>query len=96
MKNQSKFHVLTLVGVFAFLALSLSSCFYSGYAYRDRYYSRPYYGYRPYVRPQVRVYTAPPRRYYYDNHRNYSRSYGNQSRGYRGDNNRSSRSHGRR
>lgn len=94
MKNQSKFRLLTLAGIFALLSLSLSSCFYSGYAYRDRYYSRPYYGYRPYVRPQVRVYTAPPRRYYYEKHR--GNAYGHYKQEYRGNNGKSNRSHGRR
>ncbi|CAH0994600.1 hypothetical protein EMA8858_00710 [Emticicia aquatica] len=75
MKNQSKFRLLTLVGVFAILSVSLSSCFYGGYGYRDRYYSRPSYGYgyRSYSRPQVRVYSAPPRRYsHHDNYRSYN------------------------
>lgn len=95
MKNQSKLRLLTLAGIFAILSLSLSSCFYGGYGYRDRYYSRPSYGYRTYPRPQVRVYVAPPRRYSYNNHSNRNRNYGNQNRSYRGDN-RGSRSHGRR
>lgn len=95
MKNHSRLRLLTLVGIFALLSLSLSSCFYSGYGYRDRYHSRPYYGYRPYVRPQVRVYTAPPRRYVYKNHSNRYRNHGYQNRSYRGDN-RGGRSHGRR
>ncbi|WP_156511088.1 MULTISPECIES: hypothetical protein [Emticicia] len=95
MKNQSKLRLLILAGIFALLSLSLSSCFYSGYAHRDRYHSRPYYGYRPYVRPQVRVYVAPPRRYSYRNIYNRHRNYGYQNRSYRGDS-RGSRSHGRR
>ncbi len=85
MKNQSKFRLLTLAGVFALLTISLSSCFYGGYG-RDRYYSRPSYGYRPYMRPQTRVYVAPQRRYY--KHDNYRRNYGSNNRNYRGGNNR--------
>lgn len=85
MKNQTKFRLLTLIGVFALLTVSLSSCFYGGgYGYRSPYYSRPYYGYGyGYSRP--RVYTAPPR--YYSHHDNYRRgggNYGGNNRGYRG------------
>ncbi len=95
MKNQSKLRLLISAGIFTILSLSLSSCFYGGgYGYRDRYYSRPSYGYRTYPRPQVRVYVAPPRRYSYNNH-NY-RNYGYQNRSYRGDNRGNGRSHGRR
>ncbi|WP_435354627.1 hypothetical protein [Emticicia sp. SJ17W-69] len=75
MKNQSRFRLLTLVGVFALLSISLSSCFYGGYGYNSRYYGRPYgYAYRP----PVRVYPAP--RY----HDNYRRSYGYNNHNYRG------------
>lgn len=96
MEKQSKLRLLTFAGIFAILSLSLSSCFYGGgYGYRDRYYSRPSYGYRTYPRPQVRVYVAPPRRYSYNYHSNRNRNYGYQNRSYRGDN-RGSRSHGRR
>lgn len=95
MEKQSKLRLWTLVGIFAILSLSLSSCFYGGYGYRDRYYSRPLYGYRVHPRPQVRVYVAPPRRYAYKNNYYRYRNYGYQNRSYRG-NNRSSRSHGRR
>lgn len=94
MKNQSKLRLLTLAGIFTLLSLSLSSCFYGGYGYRDRYYSRPSYGYRTYPRPQVRVYVAPPRRYSYNHNRN--RNYGYQNRSYRGDNRGNGRNHGRR
>lgn len=93
MEKQSKLRLLTLAGIFAILSLSLSSCFYGGY--RERYYSRPSYGYRTYPRPPVRVYVAPPRRYSYNNHSNRNRNYGHQNRSYRGDN-RNNRSHGRR
>lgn len=79
MKNQKKFRVLTFIGVFALLSISLSSCFYGGYR-SGPYYGRPAYGYR-YARPQVRVYTPPPRYYsYHDNYRkgnNYRRGNGN-------------------
>jgi hypothetical protein len=95
MEKQSKLHLLTLAGIFALLSLSLSSCFYGGYGYGDRYYSRPSYGYHSYGRPQVRVYVAPPRRYSYNNQTNRNRNYGYQNRSYRGGN-RSSRSHDRR
>lgn len=98
MEKQSKLRLLTLAGIFAILSLSLSSCFYGGYGYRDRYYSRPLYGYRVHPRPPVRVYVAPPRRYSYNYHSNRNRNYRNysyQNRSYRG-NNRSSRSQGRR
>lgn len=93
MEKQSKLRLLTLAGIFAILSLSLSSCFYGGYGYRDSYYSRPSYGYRIYPRPQVRV--APPRRYSYNNHSNRNRNYSYQNRSYRGDS-RGNRSHGRR
>ena len=95
MEEQSKLRLLTLAGIFAILSLSLSSCFYGGYGYRDRYYSRPSYGYRVHPRPPVRVYVAPPRRYSYKNNYNRYRNYGYQNRSYRG-NSRNSRSHGRR
>ena len=90
MKNKSKLRLLTLEGVFALLTISLSSCFYGGY---DHYYSRPAYGYgyRPYVRPQTRVYVVPPKRYY--KHDNYRRNYGsnNYNRNYRGGRSRNGR-----
>lgn len=73
MKNQSKFRLLTLVGVFAILSISLSSCFYGG-GY-GRYYGRPAYGYNYRYRPQVRIYAPPPPRYY-SHHDNYRRNYG--------------------
>ena len=82
MEKQSKLRLLILVGIFAFLSFNLSSCFYSGYGYCDRYYSRPSYGYRIYQRPRVRIYVAPPRRYSYNNQTN--RNYGYQNRRYRG------------
>jgi hypothetical protein len=89
MKNQSKFRLLTLIGVFALLSVSLSGCFYAGYG---RNHGRPAYGYSYRYRPQVRIYT-PPR--YYSHHDNYRRNndnsrYGN-NRNY---NNRSYRSNG--
>lgn len=87
MKNQSRFRLLTLAGIFAILSISLSSCFYGGYGYNSRYYGRPSYGYSYGYRPQVRVYSAPPRRYSY--HNNYRRNYG--SNDYRGGNNRNYR-----
>ena len=90
MKNQSKFRLLTLAGVFSLLTISLSSCFYGGY---DRYYSRPAYGYgyRPYVRPQTRVYVVQPKLYYKQNghHRNYGSN--GHHRNYRGGNSRNGR-----
>lgn len=96
MEKQSKLRLLTLAGIFAILSLSLSSCFYGGgYVYRDRYYSRPSYGYRVHPRPPVRVYVAPSRRYSYKNNYNRHRNNGYQNRSYRGDS-RSNRSHGRR
>lgn len=69
MKNQSKFRTLTLAGLFALLALSLSSCVYSGRPVR--YYDRPAYGSRPYyrVQPRTRVIVVPK----YDRH--YNRGY---------------------
>jgi hypothetical protein len=84
MKNKSNFRLLTLAGVFALLAISLSSCFYGGgYGYNSRYYGRPYsYGYR--YRPPVRVYVAPQKRYYSHND-NYRRNYGSNNH-YRGNN----------
>lgn len=97
MEKQSKLRLLTLAGIFAILSLSLSSCFYSGYGYRDRYYARPSYGYRTYPRPQVRVYAALPRRYSYNNHSNHNRNYGYQNRSYRGgESHGGGRSHSRR
>jgi hypothetical protein len=85
MKNKSKFRLLTLIGVFALLSISLSSCFYSGYG---RHYGPPAYGYGYRYRPQVRIYTPPPR--YYSHHDNYRRNYGNNrnynNRSYRGNN----------
>ncbi len=94
-EKQSKLRFLTLAAIFALFSLNLSSCFYGGYGYRDRYYSRPSYGYRMYQRPQVRVYVAPPRRYSYNTQTNRNRNYGYQNRRYR-EGNRSSRSHVRR
>ena len=97
MKKQSKLRLLTLLGVFAMLSLSLSSCFYGGYGYRDRFYSRPSYGYYTYPRPQVRVYVAPPRRYFYKDYSNRNRNYSYQNRRYRGgESHGQTRSHGRR
>ncbi len=83
MEKQSKLRLLTLAGIFALLSLSLSSCFYGGYGYRDRFYSRPSYGYHSYRRPQVRVYVAPPRRYFYKDYSNRNRNYSYQNRIYR-------------
>lgn len=84
MENQKKFRVLTLIGVFALLAVSLSSCFYGGYGYRDRYYSRPSYGYGyPQPRYQTRVYVAPQRRYYSHNDNHY-RNNNSRNRSYQG------------
>jgi hypothetical protein len=82
MKNQKQFRVLTLIGVFALLSVTLSSCFYGGYGYRDRYYSRPAYRYPP-PRYQTRVYVAPPRRHYsnHDNHYRKNNSYSRNNRG---------------
>lgn len=84
MKNQKKLRLLTLITVFALIAISLSSCFYGGYGNRDRYYSRPYYGYGyPPPRYQTRVYVAPPRRYY-SNHDNHYRNNNYRNRSYQG------------
>jgi len=97
MGKQSNLRLLTLVGVFAMLSLSLSSCFYGGYGYRDRYYSRPSYGYHTYPRPQVRVYVAPPRRYSYNNQSKRNRNYAYKNRSYRGgESHGKTKSHGRR
>jgi hypothetical protein len=91
MKIQARFRLLTLIGVFALLSVSLSSCFYGG-SYGGRY-GRPSYGYGySYQRP--RVYSAPPRRYYShnDNSRNRGgRSYGGGNRSYRGGSSRNGR-----
>jgi hypothetical protein len=68
--------------------------FYSGYGYRNRYYSRPSYGYLMYQRPQVRVYVALPRRYFYNNYSHRNRIYGYQNRTYRdGENHEEGRGH---
>jgi hypothetical protein len=83
MKNQSRFRLLTMVGIFVLLSVSLSSCFYGGgYGYRNSYYSRPNYGYG-YSRP--RVYNAPPRHYSHnDSYRRGGGNYGGNNRSYQG------------
>jgi hypothetical protein len=83
MKKQSKFRTLTLAGLFALLALSLSSCVYS--ARPVRYYDRPAVVHRPYyrVQPRTRVVVVPR----YDRHykRGYDRHHDNgRHRGHRG------------
>lgn len=84
MKNQSKFRMLTLVGLFALLTLSLSSCVYSGRPVR--YYDRPAYSSRPYyrVQPRTRVVVVPK----YNRHQrgNYDRRHHDNGRhnGHRG------------
>ncbi|WP_460474681.1 hypothetical protein [Emticicia fontis] len=59
-----------MAGLFALLALSLSSCVYSGRPVR--YYDRPAYSSRPYyrVQPRTRVVVVPR---YDRHHRNYDR-----------------------
>ena len=96
MKNQSRFRLLALIGVFALLSLSLSSCFSGGYGYNNGFFRPNYgYGFSYGYRPQVRVYVAPQRRYYSHND-NYRRNYGNYNRNYRGRNNGGSSRNGRR
>ena len=83
MKNQSKFRTLTLVGLFALLTLSLSSCVYSGRPVR--YYDRPAYVHRPYyrVQPRTRVVVVP--KYNRHHHHNDRRHHDNgRHRGHRG------------
>jgi hypothetical protein len=84
MKNQSKFRTLTFVGLFALLALSLSSCVYSGRPVR--YYDRPAYSSRPYyrVQPRTRVVVVP--KYNRHHHGNYDRRHHDNGRhnGHRG------------
>ncbi|WP_337040505.1 hypothetical protein [Emticicia sp. 17c] len=81
MKNQSKLRTLTLIGIFAFLALSLSSCVYSSRPYG---YDRPVYVHRhysrPYVRVQPRVYVVPK----HDRYRHHDRRHYDNSRRSRG------------
>ncbi|RYU96404.1 hypothetical protein EWM59_06195 [Emticicia agri] len=83
MKNQSKFRTLTLVGVFALLTLSLSSCVYSSRPVR--YYDRPAVVHRPYyrVQPRTRVVVVPKYNRHH-HHRDYDRRYRNNSRHHRG------------
>ena len=71
MKNQSRFRMLTLVGLFALLTLSVSSCVYSSRPVR--YYDRPAYVHRPYARvqPRTRVVVVP--KYNRHHHRNNDR-----------------------
>ena len=82
MKNQSRFRTLTLVGLFALLTLSLSSCVYSSRPVR--YYDRPAVVHRPYyrVQPRTRVVVVP--KYNRHNHRNYDRRHHDNSRHHRG------------
>lgn len=70
MKKQSKFRTLTLIGVFAFLALSLSSCVYSSRP-PVRYYDRPVHVHRPPARvyPRTRVVVVPK----YNKHHHHNR-----------------------
>jgi hypothetical protein len=98
MKNQSKFRLLALVGVFGLLSFSMSSCFSGGYGYNNGYY-RPFwgYGFNYGYRPQVRVYVAPRRNYYqHDYRRNYGGgNYGNNNRSYHRENGNSRSSNSR-
>ena len=63
MKKHSKLRTMTLIGVFVLLASIFSSCVYTGRPVR--YYDRPPYAHRHYVRVQPRVVVVPR----YDKHR---------------------------
>jgi hypothetical protein len=82
MKKQSRFRTLTLAGLFALLALSLSSCVYSSRPVR--YYDRPAVVHRPYyrVQPRTRVVVVP--KYHKHNHRDYNRRHYDNGRRHRG------------
>lgn len=71
MKNHSKLRTMTLIGVFVLLTSILSSCVYTGRPVR--YYDRPPYAHRHYVRVPQRVVVVPR----YDKHRH------NQNKHYR-------------
>ncbi len=73
MKKHSKIRTLTLLGVFVLLTTILSSCVYTGRPVR--YYDRPPYAHRHYVRVQPRVVVVP--RYEKQRHHHYKHYRGN-------------------
>ena len=81
MKNQSKFRTLTLIGVFVLLATILSSCVYTGRPVR--YYDRPPYAHRHYVRVQPRVVVVPKHNRHGHHHDRHYRNNNGRHRGHR-------------